>query len=228
MLEVVPSRAYRSPVTQPGYRLGQKPPNAGNRYPAEILTADEVHRLLAACGRGVSGVRDRALIVVLWRAGLRVNEALALRPKDVDLDRGTVRVLHGKGDRARTVGLDPTACAVLERWIERRRALGLTGTKPLFCVISAPTRGKALYSSCVREKLKRAAARAGIEKRVHPHGLRHTHAVELATEGVPMHVIRAQLGHSSLDTTARYIDHLAPGQVIRAMQVREWAHSAPR
>ncbi len=63
---------------------------------------------------------------------------------------------------------------------------------------------------------------AGIEKRVHAHGLRHTHAAELAREGVPINVIQAQLGHSDLGTTSRYLAHIAPQELIEQMQKREW------
>lgn len=219
----------RSVVTLPGYRAGMKPANYGQKYPAEILTRAEIGRLLAVCSRrGHAGVRNRALIVVMWRAGLRIAEALALRVKDVDLDAGTITVLHGKGNRRRIVGIDPEALAVIERWIVRRRELGIGPGSPLFCTISGDTRGRPVKDSCVREALKDLAAKAGIEKRVHPHGLRHTHAAELAHEGVPVHVIRRQLGHSSLATTERYIDHLSPMDVIEAMRKRDWArHGEP-
>jgi integrase len=66
------------------------------------------------------------------------------------------------------------------------------------------------------------ARKAGIEKRVHPHGLRHTHAYELMMEGVPVPIIQQQLGHSSLATTDRYVGHLAPIDLIARMQEREW------
>lgn len=206
-----------SPICQPGYRLGMAPPNAGHSYPAEVLTVEEVHAILKAFGRGYAGARDRALTVLLWRTGLRIAEALALYPKDVDLQAHTVTVLHGKGDRSRKVGLDPDGAVYVEQWLERRRELGLTGREPLFCVISKPTLGKPLYSSCYRDALRDAAARAGIEKRVHPHGLRHTHASHLAEQNVPIHIIKAQLGHSSLATTDRYINHLSPRQVVDAV-----------
>jgi len=218
----------RSAITLPGYRLGMKPANAGQKYPAEVLSRDEVAQLLAACSRrGPTGLRNRALIVVMWRAGLRLGEALALRVKDVDLDAGTIAVLHGKGDKRRIVGLDPQAGAVVEAWADRRRELGIGATAPLFCTISGDTRGGPLSGAYVREALKLLARKAGIEKRVHPHGLRHTHASELAREGVPVHVIRRQLGHYSLETTARYIDHLTPMDVIEAMQEREWLSHVP-
>lgn len=218
----------RSFITLPGYRLGMKPPNAGRKYPAEVLTREEVGRLLASCSRrGPAGLRNRALFVVMWRSGLRVSEALDLYRKDVDLDAGTITVLEGKGRKRRVVGIDPQAGAVIEGWLRRRRELGIGPAAPLFCTISGDTRGRPLSGSYVREAIKHLARKAGIEKRVHPHGLRHTHAAELALEGVPIHVIRRQLGHGSLDTTARYIDHLTSMDVIEAMQVRDWLSHAP-
>ena len=208
-----------SPATRKGYRAGASPANAGQRYPAEILTPDEVRALIAACSkRAPTGVRNRALLVLLYRAGLRISEALALRPKDVDAAGGTITVLHGKGDRRRTVGLDDGAFDVLARWLERRKALGLTGRQPLFCTLD----GKPLQSSYVRTLLPRLARKAGVEKRVHPHGLRHTHAAELAREGTPANEIQAQLGHASLATTDRYLRHIQPQQLIDRMRAREW------
>jgi site-specific recombinase XerD len=213
----------RSYVTLPDYRLGMKPANAGKTYPAEVLTRAEIHQLMAALGRGNAGARNRALVVVLWRCGLRVAEALALYPKDLDLDRGTVTVLHGKGDRRRVVGIDPEAAAVVEKWLARRSRLGVNGRHPVFCVISAPTLGKAMYSSAVRESLKHAGVKAGLDKRVHPHGLRHTYASELAREGVGVNVIQKLLGHNDLATTARYLDHLTPWEAIDIARGRTWA-----
>jgi site-specific recombinase XerD len=219
----------RSAITLPGYRLGMKPANFGQKYPAEVLSRQEVGELLAACSRrGPTGLRNRALIVVMWRAGLRVAEALALYPKDVDLDAGTIAVLHGKGDRRRLAGMDAQAGAVVDAWLSRRRELGIGRGAPLFCAISVGSRGRPLRSAYVRETMKLLARKAGIEKRVHPHGLRHTCAAELALEGVPVHVIRRQLGHASLATTERYIDHLMPMDIVGAMQLRQWlSHESP-
>jgi site-specific recombinase XerD len=196
-----------------------EPANKGQRYPAEILTSDEVRALLQSCsGRAPTGIRNRALIAALYRGGLRISEALALRPKDLDRDAGTVRVLHGKGQKARTVGFDPAGFALIERWLDKRAAQGINGRAPIFCTLD----GKPLKTAYVRALLPRLAGKAGIEKRVHAHGLRHTHAAELAREGVPMNVIQMQLGHSNLGTTSRYLAHIAPAEVIRVMQGREW------
>lgn len=212
------------PVTSPDYRRGTTPPNAGRRYPAEVLTPDEIRRLMASLSnRSPTGLRNRAMIAVMWRCGLRIAETLALRPKDIDHDRGVVTVLHGKGDKRRPVGIDPEALAVIDRWADARAQLGLNGRHPLFCCTKVTNRGNPIYSAYVRDMLKERAAAAGIEKRVHPHGLRHTNAFELSMEGVPVHVIQLHLGHSSLATTERYIRHLAPSQVVDAVRARSWA-----
>lgn len=218
----------RSPVTLPGYRAGMDAPNKGKRYPPELLSPGEVYALMSACSRrGSAGIRDRALIAVLWRTGLRIAEALALHPKDLETDLGAIVVLHGKKDRRRTVGVDPQTLDTIDAWRRRRHDLGIGLGKPLFCTITQPDPGRPLKASCWRETLKLLGRRAGIEKRVHPHGLRHTHAAELALEGVPLHVIRRQLGHASLDTTVRYIDHLSPLDVIEAMRSRSWPNAYP-
>lgn len=135
--------------------------------------------------------------------------------------RGTLRVLRGKGSKARTVGLDPGAMASVQRWADARKAAGIrSGT--LFCTLA----GSPMSQQYVRAMLQRTAGKAGIDKRVRPHGLRHTHAVELVAEGVPVNVISKQLGHSSSAITARYIDHVAPADVIAAMQARTWTEPA--
>ena len=225
MLEVLPAPRGRSYITLPGYRKGQKPLNFGKTYPPEVLTRDEVMRLLAACSENpnaAAAVRNRALIAVLYRSGLRCAEALALQPKDIDLNIGTITVLHGKGDQRRTVGVDAQALELVQRWMDRRRELGVPAGSPVFCTVRENA-GAAMYGSYLRDALKQLAKRARIDKRVHPHGLRHTHASELARENVPLHVIRRQLGHADLATTARYVDHLTPWEVIDAIRARpQW------
>ena len=190
------------------------------KRPPEVLTGDEVRNLIGACSnRAPTGIRNRALIAVLWRCGLRVGEALALEPRDVDLEAGTVRVRHGKGDRSRTVGVDDGTQALLARWLDRRQRLGVNGRRRLFCKLD----GGPLAQSYVRHLLRRLADKQGIERRVHPHALRHSYAAELAREGVPMNVLRDALGHSRLATTDRYLRNVAPVHVIETMRRREWA-----
>jgi integrase len=219
---------YRSPVTLPSYRTGQPSATKGRKFPPEPLTPEEVWALIDACGRGPAGRRNRALIIIMYRSGIRVSEALALRPKDVDLERGRVSVLHGKGDRWRVIGLDAGARAIVERWAAQRRELGLTGREPLFCVISRPTLGQPLASSYVRELLHKLAIKAGIDKRVHPHGLRHSYASYLADRSdVPLRTIQTMLGHSSLATTERYLHHLNPTAELELVSSLEWPEHSP-
>jgi integrase/recombinase XerD len=193
----------------------------GARYPAETLTPDEVRSLLAACGGdSLSAVRNHALIVTLWRAGLRCSEALSLRPVDVDFGRGSIRVLHGKGRKARTVGIDDTALAVLAVWIERRQLAGIPGDLLFPTLVRRP--GSAMSSRYVRAVVGRLAEKAGIGHRVHPHAMRHTHAVELSREGWSVPLISRQLGHSSIATTDTYLNHLFPAEVIDRAHARTW------
>jgi len=193
--------------------------SGSRRRPPEVLSEAEAIVLLKACStRAPTGVRNRALIAVLWRCGLRISEALALELRDVDLQAGTVRVRHGKGDRSRTVGLDEQTTAMLARWIDRRRKLGPGARAPIFCTLQ----GGRIDSSYVRRMLPRLAAKAGIDRRVHAHGLRHTYAAELAREGTAINVIRDALGHTSLAVTDRYLRDVAPTHVIDTMRARRW------
>lgn len=213
-------RSWRSPMNRPDY-TGQTPPNKGKKYPPEPLTRAEAHALVNACStRSPSGVRNRALIVVMWRAMLRVSEALALLPKDVDPSACTITVLRGKGAKRRVVGIDPDAMAYVTRWLDVRAKLGLNGRHPLFCTIARDVRGGYLNDAYVREMVKERALKAGIDKRVHPHGLRHTGANELSLEGVPLKVIQTQLGHADPGTTNTYIDHLTPRDVVDVIRRR--------
>ncbi|MBA7495701.1 Tyrosine recombinase XerC [subsurface metagenome] len=102
------------------------------QYPVEILTDAEVKALINACSnRAPTGIRNRALIVILYRAGLRISEALNLKPKDLDPQAGTIRILNGKGKKSRTVGLDPDSFAYIARWLDVRRSRGITRAVPL-------------------------------------------------------------------------------------------------
>lgn len=180
------------------------------KRPVEVLTRAEVARLLRQCSTTApTGIRNRALITTMYAGGLRVEETLDLRPADINPELGTVRVLHGKGDRDRTVSVDDGSMALIQRWMDARARLGHRHGY-LFCTLAgAPLRG-----NYVRELMARIGRKAGIEKRVHAHALRHAHAAELAAEGVPVNVIQKQLGHARLSTTDIYLRHIAPADVI--------------
>ena len=119
--------------------------------------------------------------------------------------------------RRRTVGIDQKAAQFLDGWLEVRR-IRVPGGGPVFCAL----KGQPVAPSYVRTMLHRLAAKTGIEKRVHPHGQRHTHAYELMMEGVPVPIIQQQLGRASLATTDRYLRHIAPKDLIATIRDREW------
>lgn len=199
--------------------------NAGRKFPPEIYSQDEVEAILKSCSsRAPSGVRNRAMIVCGYRAGLRLNEVLNLYPKDVDLKEGTINVLHGKGDKARIVGLDAGACSIIQRWTDVRSKMKINGRNRLFCTLD----GKPLSSAYVRALLPRLAKRANIEKRLHFHGFRHAFAWELSEAGVPVIQIKGLLGHSKLETTATYLDHVCPQERIDTLRRRDWSPSFKR
>jgi len=191
---------------------------AGQKYPIEPLTEQEVSALLRGCSqRAPTGIRNRAMVMVMYRTGLRVGEVLALKASDINPAAGTIRVLHGKGNRARVMGIDDGTLATVARWMDTRKAFGLSRA-PLFCTLA----GKPVSDTYVRAMMKRLGRKGRVDKRVHAHGLRHTHAFELSAEGVPVNVISRQLGHSSSAVTARYIDHVAPQDVIAMGRSRIW------
>ena len=198
---------------------GQDPPNKGRKFPAEPLTRDEADALISAALRAPRlGIRNAALLAVMYRGGLRIAEALALRSSDVDLDRKTARVLHGKGDKARLVHIGAGACELITRWQVERIRLG-AARGPLFCTRT----GGQLSDRYVRMMMKRLALSAGIDKRAHPHGLRHSHAMELAYNGTPVNVISKQLGHSSVAVTSIYLDHIAAPDVAMWIDRLDWS-----
>ena len=201
------------------WKPGRRADKRKRRFPPEILTDGEVRSLMEACGGyRPTAVRNRALIALLYRGGLRISEALHLYPKDIDLEHGAVRVLFAKGGKYRTVGLDAGAVAVLQAWLAARSRWKLNGVHPVFCSQS----GLAITDGYVRQLLPRLGQRASVLKRIHAHGFRHTHAAQLREEGVDIGIISKQLGHTSIATTARYLDHIAPLAVVSAIRSRTW------
>jgi len=120
---------------------------------------------MRAAGDRRQGCRLRGLIVVLWRAGLRIHEALALNEPDLDHRRGALLVRRGKGGRRREVGMDEWAWEQLEPWSTARVALPVG---PLFCIITGATRGRPWSAAAARTQLRRTAATAGVPRRFAP------------------------------------------------------------
>jgi site-specific recombinase XerC len=125
----------RPPATLPGYHAGRPPRNKGVRYPADPPTVEEIVAVMRHTSGDRHGRRMRALIVVLWRAGLRIQEALALAEHDLDYRRGSLLVRSGKGGRRREVGMDEWGWEQLRPWLNARAELPVG---PLFCIIDGP------------------------------------------------------------------------------------------
>ena len=116
---------------------GQPAPNKGTHYPAEVLSPAEFAQVAAQCSRkAATGVRNRALWVLLYRSGLRINEALALRPADIDLDRHSIRCLDTKTGIPQTRGFHPGADDALNRWLDTRKRLGVPRSAVVFCTLA--------------------------------------------------------------------------------------------
>ena len=169
------------------------PPQKKPRRLPIVLSPDEVTRFLDAVGFP----KHRAVLTTCYAAGLRISEALHLRPTDIDSRRMVIRVAQGKGQRDRYVMLSPTLLAVLRQWWRLDRPTGwlFPGDRP-----DDPLGRSAVALAC-----HRARRRAGLAKRFTPHTLRHAFAVHLLEAGTDVRTIQLLLGHRSLETTARYL-----------------------
>ena len=183
---------FRRTLGKPEYVSFIKLPRLYSPLPT-VLSLDEVHALL----RAVKNPRYQAIAMVMYGAGLRISEALALEVNDIDGSRGVIRVRHGKGNKAREAKLSPALYEWLRQYWQRARP-------PQPYLFACRTTGKLPQRTTIRKALAAAAKDAWIKKRVTPHVLRHSFATHLLDEGTDVHVVRALLGHASISTTARY------------------------
>jgi len=159
------------------------------------------------------GLRDRAILELLYSSGIRVGELVGLNLNQLDLDLGIVKVM-GKGRKERIVPVGSKAVEALKAYLEKRGILG--GEEPLFL----NSGGGRLTARSVGRLIKKYTKRSGIFRRVSPHTLRHSFATHLLDAGADIREIQEMLGHASLSTTQRYI-HLSPGKL---MEVYDKAH----
>ncbi len=208
----------RSPAATPGHWAGCAPPNKGQRYPADPPTVEEIILVMRQAGAGLYADRTRALIAILWRAGLRISEALALTESDLDAKTGSVlvRVREWAG-RAGRSGWTTGRGTTVARWTEHRIQLPFG---PLFCILAGPTRGRGWSATAARGELRRLAAQAGVRRRFAPHQLRHAHAIEMAHEGIPLPIIQRQLGHAHLGITSIYLQGIDTREIVDTVHHR--------
>jgi site-specific recombinase XerD len=195
-------------------------PKQGRHLP-RVLRVDEVDRLLAAPDAGTPvGLRDRALLELLYASGARVSEACSLDLVAVDLPQGQVR-LFGKGAKERIAPLGEPAVDALRDYVAGGRP-ALLGPRTSDALL-LNTRGGRLGARDARTAVERAATRAGLGH-VTPHTLRHSFATHLLESGADVRVVQELLGHASLATTQRYT-HLSRG---RLREVHAAAHPRAR
>jgi integrase len=149
----------RSPATLSSFHQGRPPRNKGQRYPADPPTVEEIIAVMHAAGDDNDAVRLRGLIVVLWRAGLRISEALALTESDLDLRRGAILVRHGKGGKRREVGMDRWAWEQLGPWLRLRLRTTLPVAALSACCAARPLAARWLRPVSARNSTARPAAR---------------------------------------------------------------------
>ena len=178
------------------------PPATARRLP-RTLTVDEVEQLLAGCiGDGPTGLRDRALLELLYSTGARISEAVGIDVDDLDADSRTV-LLHGKGGKQRVVPVGRPALAAVDAWLVRGRpALASRGRGSPALLLNA--RGARLSRQSAWHVLRGAAEVAGVRAEVSPHTLRHCFATHLLSGGADVRVVQELLGHASVATTQIY------------------------
>jgi site-specific recombinase XerD len=183
----------------------------------DLLTRAEVAALARACPATQVGARNRAILTLAWRAGLRCSEVLDLCVRDLDLNEQTIIVRRGKGGKRRVLGLDRETVDVLRDWLE------VSSPANRESLVFATRTGRRIDGSYVRHLLPRLAKSAGVSKRVHLHGLRHRFAIELEQEGAPISVIRDLLGHSSIATTDTYLRRAGATRAVAFARERSWS-----
>lgn len=197
---------------------GVSPPKVGEKLP-DTLTIDEVGRLLDACpDETPAQLRDKALLEVLYATGARISELLALVVDDIAETRDFIKVT-GKGDKQRIVPVGGAAQRALEAYLVRGRPALSTGKSH---AVFLNKRGGALSRQSSWTIIKDAASRAGLDKAISPHTMRHSFATHLLEGGADVRTVQELLGHASVTTTQIYT-HVTPENLREV-----WTSSHPR
>jgi site-specific recombinase XerD len=240
LLQAISSGSLAPPAIEPVLEAAPQPElvRKTKRQLPRTLSRTEMEQLLSVViARPISPtrLRDRCILELMYRAGLRVSEVIGLETRDIDTEQGTVRIAAGKsGDR--TAWFDvATVGPLIEEWKRTKSQLGLDRSPWLFCTTRcghySPKRGKIrsepggqVNVRTVQVAIKRFAKRAGIEgaavpRRVTPHVLRHTFATELVEENTNIRHVQKRLGHRHLNTTEIYT-HVMDADLMREAQRR--------
>lgn len=212
----------RNPAPQAGSRglAADKVPGAKRRKRRlpKTLSGAEAEALLAAPNlRAPTGLRNRCILELMYRAGLRVSEVCSLEPRDIDLQRGTVRVVDGKGGDGTAYFDSASVAPLVEEWKRERKRRGIGASAPLFCTLA----GELVDRRYVWKMVKRMSKRAGIDPaKASPHVLRHSFATELLEEGFNIRQVQEALRHADLSTTMTYT-HIYSSELRARIQRRK-------
>jgi integrase/recombinase XerD len=210
--------------------------NKGMKLDGEYYEETEVRAILSTCSkRSPTGIRDRAYLLLLWQAGLRSFEAIDLLLSDIDFERATIHVRDGKGGYSGTVACGAEALEAVERWLDVKSKLGIGDVvnprvsrrkanvgevvypDALPFIFTTLSTGRTVAERDMRQMFKRRAEKAGLKRRAHLHGLRHSHAVALDRAGTSVSVTSSQLRHKSLAITTAYLNHISADQKVAAV-----------
>ncbi len=173
--------------------------------PRSVLTKKEVERMLSAADTTTTlGLRDRAMLEVLYSTGIRNAELRALTVYDLNLDRGLVRINEGKNAKDRVVPLGEVACRWLREYLDEARPKLLAREGAGEQTVFLSKNGRPLLPLGVIDRIRRLAKAAGIERPVTPHSMRHTFATHMLRGRADIRHIQAMLGHASVATTQIY------------------------
>jgi integrase/recombinase XerD len=189
---------------------GMPLPRLGRQLP-EPLTKAETERIVTMPDATPRGLRDRAMLELLYGAGLRVSELVSLRVSDVDLRDGLVRCM-GKGAKQRLVPMGKSATEAARVYLQRGRPY--LGRLQRGDILFLNHRGQGITRQAVFQLVREHARRAGVAKEVTPHTLRHSFATHLIQGGADLRSVQEMLGHASIETTQVYT-HVSPDHVRR-------------
>lgn len=196
---------------------GIRYPKTRRRIPRHLSVDESEHLLDSLDEESILGIRDRAILELLYGAGIRVGEIAGLDLRDLDLREGILRVM-GKGQKEREVPVGRMAANALARWLKKRNELVADPDDPALFVNHRGTRLTPRgYQYLLR---KRSLQAPGMHAPIHPHGLRHTYATHLLADGADLRYIQALLGHASLATTEQYMH----AGIERLMDAYDKAH----
>lgn len=199
---------------------GRKRTSSGKRRLPQTLSREEVAAVLGAFNLDCpTGLRDRCMFELMYRAGLRVSEVCQLDPRDVDVHGGRVRIDEGKTGDGWAYFDSGSLELLLGRWRQERRRIGPAKGAPLFTTLA----GGPIGPRHLQKKIKRMAKRAGVDpEKVTPHRFRHTFATELLDEGFNIRKVQAALRHADIRTTQIYT-HVLDAELRDEIQRRKRA-----